>query len=178
MGEDYDSYTVRELREKVFESGLIEKRWMLTYIRKKEAITLLSLYTSADEVPENYMKIIRERNSKHRKKVYMGRKRRQEKFGAPLSREERFKLAANEAESLKYKERKVLEDGFTSFLGSTRAKIAFVFVDGSGKEYLFTRSEVQKLKTMGLSVPRGVLTTSSQPKTEAAKKSKKLKDLF
>ncbi len=178
MKTDYDRYTVRQLRELVWDKGLVGKRWMLNYIRKREAITLLVKFDSADEVPEAYITTIKRRNSEHRKKVYQSRKDRQAKFGAPLTRDERVKRVMNTADTLIYKERVEHAEGFTSYLGSTRGKIAFVFQDSSGDEYSFTKAEVQKMAALGLYVPRGVLS-GSQPKAAAATKpSKRLKDLF
>ena len=182
MTRNYEQFTVRQLRELVWDNKLIAKRWMLNYVKKREAITLLIKYKTQDEVPDQYLARIRQRNSDHRKKVYKSKKDRQAKFGAPLTREERVKLVMNTADSLIFKEKVEHADGFTSYLGSTRGKIAFVFNDSAGTEYSFTKSEVQKMSSLGLYVPRGVMTnhkpkspqTTSAPQT----RSKKLKDLF
>jgi hypothetical protein len=174
MAKGYEQHTVRQLRELIWDKGLLPKRWMLNYVRKNEAIELLRRYENSEEVPEVYMKLIKQRSSEHRKKVYRSRKNRQAKFGATLSREERFKVVSNTAPSLKFKERREYDDNFTSYLGSTRAKTAFVFVDESDSEYLFTKGEVQKLASMGLYVPRGTLSSEPAP----TKSRKRLKDLF
>lgn len=177
MKTDYEHHTVRQLRELVWSRGLIEKRWMLNYVKKGEAISLLVKYESAENVPVEYLDTIKRRNSVHRKKVYQSRKDRQARFGAPLTREERVKYVMNTADKLTFKERIEHSEGFTSYLGSTRGKIAFVFCDASGVEYQFTKSEVQKMSSMGLYVPRGVLTGSKTTATPP-KPSKRLKDIF
>lgn len=178
MKTEYDQYTVRQLRELVWNKGLVKKRWMLNYIRKGEAKTLLVKYNSVEEVPEAYITTIKKRSSDHRKKVYQSRKDRQARFGAPLTRDERVKRVMNTAETLVYKERVEHPEGFTSYLGSTRGKIAFVFVDDTGDEYSFTKAEVQKMAQLGLYVPRGVLTNTQAKPAKPAKPSKRLKDLF
>lgn len=177
MKTDYEQYNVRQLRELVWSRGLLEKRWMLNYVRKREAITLLVKFDSAEQVPVAYVDTIRQRSSIHRKKVYQSRKDRQARFGAPLTREERVKYVMNTADKLTFKERVEHPEGFTSYLGSTRGKIAFVFCDASGTEYEFTKSEVQKMSAMGLYVPRGVLS-GSKTTAEPVKPSRRLKDLF
>jgi len=170
MQKNYDAYTVRQLRELVWTKELVPKRWMLNYIKKKEAIELLVRFSSAEEVPDRYIDTIKSRNSQHRKKVYNSKKSRQKKFGATLTREERLKFVINSAERLLFKERKEVPEGFTSFLGSTRGKYAYVFVDVNEEEYLFTKLEVRKLSSMGLFVPRGAMTGSTAaPKTESRK---------
>ena len=176
MKRDYDHYTVRQLRELVWNNGLIEKRWMLNYVKKKEAIALLTKFTHKDEVPEKYIEKIKARSADHRKKVYKSKKDRQTKFGAPLTREERLKLVMNTADSLIYKEKVEHEDGFTSYLGSTRGKIAFVFTDSKGTEYSFTKAEVQRMSALGLYIPRGIMT-NSQVKPNSTP-SRKLRDLY
>lgn len=179
MPNSYDRHTVRHLRELVWDRGLVAKRWMLNYIRKKEAITLLVTYNSEAEVPVEYKELIKKRSADHRKKVYQSRKDRQAKFGAPLTRDERLKLIMNNAESLTFKDKVEHDDGFTSYLGSTRGKIAFVFNDANGVEYLFTKSEVQKLSALGLYVPRGVMNaTKTTPTTAKTERRKRLKDLY
>jgi hypothetical protein len=176
MKRDYDHYTVRQLRELVWSNGLIEKRWMLNYVKKKEAIALLTKFTHPDEVPEKYLEKIKARSSDHRKKVYRSKKDRQAKFGAPLTREERLKLVMNTADSLIFKEKIEHDSGFTSYLGSTRGKIAFVFIDSSGAEYSFTKAEVQRMSALGLYIPRGVMTNAqTKPNTST---SRKLRDLY
>ena len=111
--------------------------------------------------------------------MYRSKKDRQAKFGAPLTREERVKLVMNTADSLLFKEKVEHPNGFTSYLGSTRGKIAFVFNDSAGTEYSFTKAEVQKMSSLGLYVPRGVMTNHKpQPADVPKVRSKKLKDLF
>lgn len=173
---DYDTYTVRELRELIWKRGLMPKRWMLNYVKKKEAVTILSSFNTVNEVPEKYLETIKKRNSVHRKKVYRSRKSRQDKFGTALTREERLKYIVNTAERLVFKEKRDLADGFTSYLGSTRGKIAFVFEDANNAEYLFTKSEVQSLSSMGLYIPRGIMNAGPTPHKETTKK--RLKDIF
>ena len=182
MTRNYEQFTVRQLRELVWDKGLLSKRWMLNYVKKREAITLLVKYTAPEEVPEQYLERIRKRNADHRKKVYQSKKDRQAKFGAPLTREERVRLVMNTADSLIFKEKVEHPDGFTSYLGSTRGKFAFVFNDSAGTEYSFTKSEVQKMSSLGLYVPRGVMTNAATRPTQQTSntktRSKKLKDLF
>jgi len=82
----------------------------------------------------------------------------------------------NTADSLIYKEKVEHEDGFTSYLGSTRGKIAFVFTDSKGTEYSFTKAEVQRMSALGLYIPRGIMT-NSQVKPNSTP-SRKLRDLY
>ncbi len=177
MKKGYEQYTVRQLREMVWNKGLLSKRWMLNYVRKKEAINLLTKFSKGEDVPEAYVKVIKERSSKHRKKVYKSRKDRQALFGAPLSRDERLQVATKSASRLVFKERREYDVKFTSYLGSTRAKVAFVFNDPEGTEFLFTKSEVKKLSSMGLYVPRGILSSEATPKAGEPSR-RRLKDLF
>lgn len=175
MTQEYEKYTVRQLREMVWLKGLLPKRWMLNYVKKAEAISMLVSFQHPHEIPVQYLETIKKRNSEHRKKVYRSRKSRQEKFGAALTREERLKFVINAADTLLFKEHHEIEDGFTSFLGSTRAKHAFIFVDSSDNKYMFTKAEVQKLSSMGLYIPHGIL---SVPSTAKSSNKKTLRDIF
>jgi len=82
------------------------------------------------------------------------------------------------ADTLSFVEVEHHEDAFTSYFGSTRAKAAFVFKDSSGDLYKFTRTEVEKLASLGLYLPRGVMSNSRTKADKPAKSTKTLKDLF
>lgn len=178
MRPDYEQYTVRQLREMVWENKLLGKRWMLNYVRKQEAIDLLVKYSGNPPAPENYITVLKKRSSRHRKKVYRSKKIRAQKFGAELTKDERVRLAGNIADRLEFQERKEFSDGFVSYLGSTRGKFAYIFTDPTGKDYKFTKSEVQKLATYGLEVPREAFRTAAQDNHAAPKTGKRLQDLF
>jgi len=178
MAREQDKRTLVELRAMLWDRGLLPKKWMLNYVKKAEAIHLLKNVSSLEELPPNYVKIIKERCSQHRKKVYRSKKNRQSGFGTPLTRDERLRLVMNTADSLTFVEVKEFEDGFTSYLGSKRGKVAFIFKDAADSPYQFTRSEVEKLSGMGLYLPRGVLTTSRNKVQKPAKSANTLKDLF
>lgn len=178
MSNQYDTYTLKELKELLWEHGLVPKRWMLNYIKKAEALYLSNNLDTFKELPDSYLKVIKERCSKHRKKVYKSRKNRDKDFSTSLTKEEKFKLILNTAESLIFSEVIEVPEGFTSFFGSTRGKLAFVFKDVSGTEYMFTRSEVEKFSKSGLYVPRGILSVSRTKTSKPAKSANRLKDIF
>lgn len=173
---NYEKYTVRELRELIWSQNLIPKRWMLNYVKKAEAVAILTQFQSYEDIPNQYIETIKKRSSLHRKKVYNSRKYRQAKFGAELTKDERLRLVINSADKLLFKEKRELSEGFTSYLGSSRGKTAFVFNDIQGAEYLFTKSEVQKLASMGLYVPRGAMNSS--PANIKQPSGRKLRDIF
>jgi hypothetical protein len=178
MSVHYDKYTLVVLREKLWDSGAVPKKWMLTYIRKSEAVYLLNHLSVQPTLPDNYVKTIKERCSQHRKKMYRSKKDRENGFGTPLTREERLRLVMNTADALIFVEVKEFADGFTSYLGSKKGRTSFTFNDSSGAVYMFTRSEVEKLSSMGLYIPRGVLTASRNKVQRPAKSAKTLKDIF
>jgi hypothetical protein len=178
MPDNYEHLTLGKLKEELWAKGLIPKRWMLNYVRKSEAIHLLTNVESPEAVPTNYVTIIKQRCSNHRKKVYQSRKNRQEGFGAALSKEEKLKKIANTADTLIFVELENHDSAFTSYLGSNKAKLAFVFKDQSGTLYKFTRTEIEKLASMGLYVPRGVLSSARTRIDKPAKSTKTLKDIF
>lgn len=178
MVDKFEHLTLVQLREELWARGLIPKRWMLNYVRKAEAIHLLNNISSKDELPASYVKTIKGRSSVHRKKVYQSRKKRKAGFGASLTKEERLKKVANMADALIFVEVEHNEEPFTSYFGSTKAKLAFVFRDSSGTTYKFTRTEVEKLSALGLYVPRGVMSNSRTKVDKPAKATKTLKDIF
>jgi len=178
MAKDYENSTLTVLREELWKRGLIPKRWMLNYVRKSEAVHLLTHVNSIEDLPVNYITTIKKRCSAHRKKVYQSRKTRQGALGASLSKEEKLKKMLNTADTLVFVEVEQTEDGFTSYLGSGKGKLAFVFKDASDTIYRFTRTEVEKLASMGLYIPRGVLSSSRTRVDQPAKSTKTLKDIF
>jgi len=176
MGNNYEKMTLVDLRQLLWDKELLPKKWMLNYVKKAEAIHLLENLQTTNSIPDSYIKTIKERCSVHRKKVYRSKKKRQS--GAPeLTREERLKLVLNTADSLVFVSIEET-DGFVSYLGSKKGKVAFVFKDSKDTSYLFTRSEVEKLSNMGLYVPRGVLSSSRTKVQKPAKTTNTLKDIF
>jgi len=178
MSRSHDKKTLSELKALLWDRGIIPKKWMLNYVRKSEAVHLLNNITTAEELPQNYIKTIKERCSQHRRKMYKSKKDRESGFGTPLTREERLRLVMNTAVSLTFINAQPRPDGFVSYLGSKKGKTAFVFKDSSETVYLFTRSEVEKLSSMGLYVPRGTLTASRNKIQRPAKSANTLKDIF
>lgn len=178
MPSNNDTRTLTELKELLWTRGVIPKRWMLNYIKKAEAVYLADNVKEGDGLPDAYLTVIKERCSKHKKKVYRSRKNRQQSFSSDLTKDEKLKLVVNTANSLVFSEVVEVEEGFTSYLGSSRGKIAFIFHDAANSEYKFTRTEVEKLVKLGLYIPRGVLSTSRTKIQKPAASSKRLKDIF
>jgi len=178
MSSKYNHHNLTELRQRLWDSGVVPKKWMLNYIKRAEAIYLLDNITPPNIMPDNYTKIIKERCSKHRKKMYRSKKNRQAGFAAPLTREERLRHVMNTAEALTFVEINEHKEGFVSYLGSRRGKVAFTFKDSSDATYLFTRAEVEKLASMGLYVPRGVITSARNKIQKPAKSTNTLKNIF
>lgn len=178
MSSSYDNYTLNDLKDLIWGRGIIPKRWMLNYVKKSEAVYLAENIFSAEDLPKSYVKVIKERCSKHRKKVYRSRKNRQLELSSGLTKEEKIKRVLNTADSLIFVEAVDVPEGFTSYLGSSRGKLAFVFKDPEGVQYKFTRTEVEKLAKAGLYVPRGVLSVSRTKMNKPAKASNTLKDIF
>jgi len=178
MADKYEHLTLVQLREELWDRELIPKRWMLNYVRKAEAIHLLNNISSKAELPSSYVSTIKDRSSAHRKKVYQSRKKRKAGFAASLTKEERLKKVANTADTFTFVEVEHNEEPFTSYFGSTKAKIAFVFKDKTGTIYRFTRTEVDRLSALGLYVPRGVMSNSRTKVDKPAKSTKTLKDIF
>lgn len=178
MADSYEHLTLVQLREELWTRGLIPKRWMLNYVRKAEALHLLQNIQSQDELPKSYVKTIKDRSSAHRKKVYQSRKKRKAGFATSLTKEERLKKVANIADTLSFVEVEHNDEPFTSYFGSTKAKLAFVFKSTDGEKYRFTRTEVERLIALGLYVPRGVMSNSRTKVDKPAKSNKTLKDIF
>ena len=176
MDSKYEKLTLVSLRSLLWERELLPKKWMLNYVKKAEVIHLLENVQANTGAPESYIKTIKERCSAHRKKVYRSKKNRQS--GVPdLTREERLKLVLNTANSLIFVSVEETS-GFTSYLGSKKGKVAFVFKDSNETVYQFTRSEVERLSSMGLYIPRGVLSSSRTKVQKPVKATNTLKDLF
>lgn len=178
MSDSYKKMTLYELKEILWVRGVIPKKWMLNYIKKAEAVYLATNVHSSEEMPDAYIKVIKERCSKHRKKVYRSRKNRQNTFATELTKEEKLKRVINNADALIFIETLDQPEGFTSYLGSSRGKLAFVFKDTNDNKYMFTRTEVEKLAKAGLYIPRGVLSTSRTKVQAPPKASNRLKDIF
>ena len=183
MFNNYSDYNVRQLRETVWDRGLLPKKWMLNYVKKDEALTLLAQEqllngNLQEEVIPEYTEEIKVRVSEHRAKSYRAKKDRKEIFGIQsATREERLKSVLNKIGTLEFREKQRYEENFTSSLGSTRGNIAFIFTDPFGDVYQFTKNEVQLLLENGLELPRGILT-SFAPNNSKASIGPKLKDIF
>ena len=164
MGNNYKDQTLPELRELIWERGLVDQRWKLNYIRKNEAVSLLERYATSAEVPDTYIKVLEERRVRHRTSVRRSRKNRKLAFGVKLTKDELRRRAQNKAPQLKYKGKRVIEEGFVSYMGSTRAKMAVVFEDDVGTEILLTTTEAQKLVAYGLKAPKQAFTNYANKK--------------
>lgn len=173
-----NSCTLVKLRNEVWGRSLVPKKWMLNYIRKNEALYLLNNLKHGETAPESYISTIKYRCSVHRKKVYQAKKDRSKIFGTGLTKEERYRKVVNTADTLSFVRVDQNEEPFVSYFGSTRGKVAFVFKDSNDDEYLFTRTEVEKLASAGLHIPRGVISSLRTKTDQPAKATKTLRDIF
>lgn len=167
-----------KLRNELWSRKYIPKKWMLNYVKKSEAIYILNNFSSQSDIPKSYIETIRSRCSIHRKKVYKAKKDRIKNFGTNLTKEERYRKIINSADKLVFVEVEQNDSAFTSYFGSTKGMTAFIFRDSNNELYRFTRTEVEKLVSLGLYLPRGVLSTSRTKVSKPAKSTKTLKDIF
>lgn len=156
--------TVRELREMLFEHGLVSDRWMLNYIKKHEARTILE---KEKKVNSRMVVVLRERQRKHLDGAAAARKRRADMFGIEdLTRPEMVAKLVSENPDLKFLGLRRFDEPFVSATGFKRGKIARVFVNDAGTEMLFTKAEAEMLEEHGIKVPSKAYDTSSEaPKT-------------
>lgn len=154
---DYSSKKVLELRELLWAKGLVESRWMLTYIRKTEALHYLE---SNIELDSDYVDELRERQQRHMSKALAARKNRALKFGTTkLTLEERVKQVVSDNPSLEFLETRQYDDGYVSSTGSRRGKHAIVFLGNSGQEILLTKGEGRMALAYGVTIPFSAFLT-------------------
>lgn len=169
---DYREATVLELRELLWDRSLVSSRWMLTYIVKAEAVSLLK---DGEEVSKEYTEILRERQSKHMKNALTARKNRAQQFGVnTLTHEERVKVIIDLHGELKFLEARTYEDGFTSATGSRRGKYAIALTSPSGEEVIFTKGEARIASSLGVSIPFSAFSNAKSNTTSG----KTIKDVF
>lgn len=174
--DEYQNLTVLKLRELLWEKELVPSRWMLTYIKKDEALLLLRRDKS---VPTKFIDILRERQRQHLSKAMTAQKDRADQFGITLlTTEERVRRIVAANPNLKYVERRHCPDGFTSSVLSRRGKLALVFVSEEGEEFLFTKGEAQQGQPFGLSVPSDAFKLEKKIPDAANKSGKTPKDIF
>src|SRR5688572_366311 len=148
---DYRDSTVLELRELLWDRSIVPSRWMLTYIRKAEAVSLLE---SGEEVTEDFVTMLRARQDKHMKNALSARKHRAQQFGvSSLTHEERVKVIIEQHGELKFLESRTYDEGFTSATGSKRGKHAIAFLNPKGEEVILTKGEARIASSLGVSVP-------------------------
>ena len=185
-GKMYTSYTVRELREMLWEAEAVPRRWMLSYIKKQEAVDLMSALDTTSEtetivLPDDYQQALKARQDSHVKKAQRAKKNREEQFGvSATTHRERLRIIHESAAPLLYTGKAFFEDGFTSAAGSVRGKMALKFqTDQEDDVYLFTRAEAQILQEWGVEVPSGALHYSKDKATITHRLGgKTLKDVF
>ena len=148
---DYSSKKVLELRELLWAKGLVKSRWMLTYIRKDEAIRY---FESSEVLDSYYVEELRERQKKHMSKALAARKNRALKFGATkLTPEESVKQVVVDNPNLEFLETRQYDEGFVSSTGSRRGKHAIVFLGTGGQEILMTKGEGRMALAFGVTIP-------------------------
>lgn len=169
----YRDCTVLELRELLWDRSIVSSRWMLTYIRKGEAISLLE---SGEEVTDEFVALLRERQEKHMKKALSARKDRAKQFGvSSLTHEERVKVVIDTHGELRFLESRSYDEGFTSATGSKRGKHAIVFLNPQDQEVVLTKGEARIASSMGVQVPFSAFS-NAKPYKKNGKKT--LKDVF
>lgn len=181
----YSLLSLSSLRETLWKEGVIPTRWMLSYIKKDEALKILTKLEQLRNtpeykgrtmgLPEKYLEELRQRQKEHLDKAKKAKLDRQSRFGvSKLTTEECLREIVRLTATLDFVERRSFDKTFTSAGGTTRGKVAIVFRDETGKEYLFTRSETAKLADLGVEVPREALG-HGKPKPAGVKS---LGDLF
>jgi hypothetical protein len=170
---DFRDMTVLELRELLWDNSIVHSRWMLTYIKKAEAISLLK---EGEELTDEFTKILRERQARHMSNALAARKNRASQFGTSgLSHEERVKVIIEAKKPLKFLEVRTYDDGFTSATGSRRGKHAIVLVSESGEEVVMTKGEARIASTLGVSIPFSAFSSAKSSKPLGKKT---IKDVF
>lgn len=170
---DYRDMTVLELRELLWDDSIVPSRWMLTYIRKAEAVSLLK---EGEELTEDFTSVLRERQEKHMKNALLARKDRAQQFGVSnLTHEERVKVVIDAQAPLKFLEVRTYDDGFTSATGSRRGKHAIIMTNATGEEIVLTKGEARIASTLGVSIP---FSAFSSAKSTKGLGKKTVKDVF
>jgi len=168
----YRDATVLELRELLWDRSLVPSRWLLTYIRKSEAVDLLE---KGEEVSEEFVSALRARQNKHMKGALSARKDRAKQFGiSSLTHEERVKLIIEKYGDLKFLESRSYPDGFVSATGSRRGKHAIAFMGPDDEEVVLTKGEARIASSLGVQVPFSAFSNSKAGKSTG----KTLKDVF
>lgn len=174
--EDYRDKTVLELRELLADRGLVPSRWMLTYIRKAEAVEIL---TSNASIDESFTKELRDRQGAHMNKALAARKKRDETFGVKhLTHEERVKRVVRLLGPLKFVDVRVYEDGFESATGSRRGKHAIIFQGRDDIEVILTKGEAKLAAALGVDVPFSAFSFSKNATKSGKDGMKTLRDIF
>lgn len=156
MSSNYDAQNISTLRNILRDRGIITKTWMLNYVRKSEAIYLLSFDDTLDHtltVPENFRLILKHRRKESVKKYNQNRAYRQRSFSIdnPTKEEVLRHLAMTKAD-MKFLRHETHPEGFDSVTGHTRASLALVFTDGIS-EFMVSKAEAKKLESFGISIP-------------------------
>lgn len=89
------------------------------------------------------------------------RRDRAKMYGSEMTARETLKHLSR-TYPLRFKNRTVLDQPFTSATGTTRSKTALTFHDGQGGEILFTEGEVRTLIEFGVEVPPEAFKTAKK----------------
>ncbi|MCW4026126.1 MAG: hypothetical protein NWE76_01415 [Candidatus Bathyarchaeota archaeon] len=142
----------------LWDRKLVSSRWMLTYIRKAEAVELLE---AEQLISDDFVSELRQRQATHMEKAIAARKSRAERFGvSSLTHQERVEILVKENSPLEYVGTKTFEDGFESATGSRRGKYAVILKNADGEELLFTKGEAKIASAAGVSIPFSAFSPS------------------
>lgn len=165
---------VLDLRELLWERGLVERRWMLTYIKKAEVVEIL---TKGVPPPEPYIALLRQRQKTHMTKATSARRDRAARFGvATLTPAEKIQRILHENPILEYVGTRVFPDGFESASGYRRGTRAIVVRTPDGAELLLTKGEAEMLRDLGIGIPHSAF--SATKKVARPTTARTMKDMF
>jgi hypothetical protein len=173
---EYDRLTVKQLQALLWERELIPERWMLYFLKKHEMCRILEANRSVSQADKDSL---RRRQKRHSEKTMTAKKDRTEQFGTTkTTAEERLTAAIDRRGPLTFSGMKEFDEPFESAAGSKRGKVAVVFIDAAGEEFLLTKGEAQQAKDRGVAVPFHVFTASRKVKMPRTNTHKTMKDYW
>lgn len=173
---EYDRLNIRQLQELLWERELVPKRWMLFQLKRHEVIRILELNRAITEKDQT---TLQNRQKRKTQKSMKAAKDRTQQFGtSKLTPEERLKQAIDTRGPLTFRGMREFEEPFESAAGSRRGKVAVVFTDSEGNDFLLTKGEAEKAKGMGVPVPFHVFQATRKVKLPKTKAYKPVSDYF
>lgn len=174
--DEYDKLNIAQLRALLWDRDLVPERWMLYFLKKHEACRILEANRS---LTTNEQASLRRRQKRHSEKIMTAKKDRAEQFGTTkMTVEERLTAAIDRRGPLTFSRIQEFDEPFESAAGSKRGKVAVVFIDAAGEEFLLTKGEAEKAKNRGVAVPFHVFTASRKVKMPRTNTHKTMKDYW